>query len=79
MSRAINNEEEYLDYQGVCALLHISYVTARKWKSMGQLTYTKFRGRVLFPKSAILRELKRNMVRSTQSIVKELNNAGKMH
>ncbi len=79
MSRAINNEEECFDYQGVCALLHISYETARKWKSMGELTYTKFRGRVLFPKSAILRELKKNTVRSTQSMVNELQNAGKMH
>ncbi len=79
MSRPINNEEEYLDYRGVCELLHISYETARKWKSMGELTYTKFRGRVLFPKSAILRELKKNTVRSTQSMVKELHDAGKIH
>ncbi len=77
MSRRINNDEEYLDYQGVCELLHISYVTARKWKSKGELTHTKFKGRVLFPKSAILRELKKNTIRSTPARIQELTAEGK--
>lgn len=67
------DQEEFLDYKGVCALLKIPYGRARNLKSQGKLTYTSFNGKILFSKKAILKELKRNTVKSTDTMLEEIS------
>ena len=69
----LSDQEEFLDYKEVCALLKIPYPTARNWKSEGRLTYTSFNGKILFPKKAILKELKKNTVKSTDAMLEEIS------
>ena len=65
------NQDEYFDYKGLCKFLKIKYSTARVWKCRGKLPFTKFNGKVLFPKKAIMRELNKNYVRSVSAAVEE--------
>lgn len=70
----LREEDQYLDYRGLCRLLKISYGTARNWKSTGKLPHTSLNGKVLFPKKPILKELRRNGVKSTDATLEEINN-----
>ena len=66
-----NRQEEYLDYKGLCHFLRIAYSTARKWKSQGRITYTRLNSKVYFPKGPILRELRKNTIRSVSTMMEE--------
>ena len=64
-------QDFFLDYEGLCSFLHISYGTARNWKSSGKLTYTTINGKVLFSKKYILEELKKNTIKSTNTFYED--------
>lgn len=68
----VTQEDEYLDYKGVCSFLKIAYGTARNWKSQGKLPFTSFNGKVLFPKKEILKQLKRNRVKSIPALIEQI-------
>ena len=67
MKQFEKKEEEYMDYKGLCFFLHISYGTARNWKSSGKLSYTTINGKILFSKKYILKELRKNTIKSTNT------------
>ena len=70
---AVTDQEEYLDYKGLCALLKVSYGTVRNWKSNGKISYTAFNGKTLFSRKAILKNLRKNTVRSTDGMLEEMS------
>ncbi|MCK5708062.1 MAG: hypothetical protein KAI43_10450 [Candidatus Aureabacteria bacterium] len=72
MKQFEKKEEEYMDYKGLCFFLHISYGTARNWKSSGKLTYTTINGKILFSKKVIVKGLRRNTIQSTKAIFEEV-------
>lgn len=65
-------EDQYFDYKSLSEFLNLSIGTVRNWKSQGKLTYTTFNGKVLFPKSEILKDLKRNQVRSVNRMLEDI-------
>ncbi len=72
-------EEVYLDYKELAEFSKREIRTLRNWKSQGKLTYTKLNGKVLFPKTEILKDLKRNQVRSVDSLLDEIAEGRKIH
>lgn len=65
-------EKEYIDYQELCELLNIARGTARNWKCAGKISYTHFNNKIYFPKKLVLKELRKNIIKSTSSILDEI-------
>ena len=65
-------EKEYIDYSELCELLNIARGTARNWKCAGKIPYTILSKKVYFPKKLILKELKKNIIKSTSTMFDEI-------
>ena len=65
--------KEYLSCREMASLLDISVATPRKWKCMGKIIYTTFRRRIYFPVKDVLKELKRNTIKATETQLQEVD------
>ena len=64
--------KEYLSYREMASLLDIRVSTLRKWKCMGKITYTTFRGRIYFPVKDVMKEFKGNTIKATEEQLREV-------
>jgi len=64
--------KEYLSYREMAEFLDIKVATLRKWKCLGKVTFTSFKGRIYFPVKDVLREMKRNTIKAAETQLEEL-------